>query len=88
MQITETIYASDREAWRQWLSENHASAREIWLIYYRPASGKPSIPYLHAVEEALCFGWIDGLEKKMDDERSAQRRRRSPDRFRVRWPPH
>jgi uncharacterized protein YdeI (YjbR/CyaY-like superfamily) len=73
MDITETFYASERGGWRQWLAENHATAKEIWLIYYSRESGKPSVPYIHAVEEALCFGWIDGIAKKMDDERRAQR---------------
>lgn len=73
MEITETFYASERDQWRQWLADNHATAKEIWLIYYSKASAKTSIPYLHAVEEALCFGWIDGIAKKMDAERRAQR---------------
>jgi len=73
MEITETLYAKDRNEWRQWLQENHATAKEIWLISYNRASDKPGIPYLHAVEEALCFGWIDGIQKKMDAERTAQR---------------
>jgi uncharacterized protein YdeI (YjbR/CyaY-like superfamily) len=73
MEITETFYAADRAEWRRWLMENHASAREIWLLYYTKNSGKPSIPYLHAVEEALCFGWIDGIQKKMNPDCNAQR---------------
>lgn len=73
MDITETLYVSDRAAWRQWLMENHATAAEIWLITYSKTSGKPSVPYIQAVEEALCFGWIDGIAKKMDAERTAQR---------------
>jgi len=73
MQITKTLYIKNRDEWRQWLSENHATAKEIWLISYSKDSGKRSILYLHAVEEALCFGWIDGIAKKIDDERLAQR---------------
>lgn len=73
MDITETVYVPERTAWRQWLSEHHTTAREIWLITYAKSTGRPSIPYLHAVEEALCFGWIDGIAKRMDAERSAQR---------------
>lgn len=83
MPITQTLYVTDRADWRQWLMDNHASASEIWLVYYRPASGKPRIPYLHAVEEALCFGWIDGIAKKMDEERTAQRF--TPRRPRSHW---
>lgn len=73
MQITDTLHVTDRREWRKWLSKNHATATEIWLVYYRKDSGKPRIPYADAVEEALCFGWIDGIEKKLDDESSAQR---------------
>jgi uncharacterized protein YdeI (YjbR/CyaY-like superfamily) len=73
MQITETVYFSERAQWRQWLADNHATAKEIWLVSYTRTSGKPTIPYIHAVEEALCFGWIDGIQKKMDAERRAQR---------------
>lgn len=73
MEITETFYAANREEWRKWLSENHRIKNEIWLVTYGRSSGKPSVPYLHAVEEALCFGWIDGIAKKFDSERSAQR---------------
>lgn len=73
MEITETLYVTDRAEWRRWLVDNHKTAKEIWLVYYSKESGKPRIPYLHAVEEALCFGWIDGIAKKMDAERTAQR---------------
>jgi uncharacterized protein YdeI (YjbR/CyaY-like superfamily) len=73
MQITETFYAPDRAAWRAWLAANHATAKEIWLVTYGKKSSHPSISYLHAVEEALCFGWIDGIAKKLDAERTAQR---------------
>jgi hypothetical protein len=68
-----TLYVTDRHAWREWLAANHAAAKEIWLIAYRRRSDKPSVPYLDAVEEALCFGWIDGIAKKLDAERTAQR---------------
>jgi uncharacterized protein YdeI (YjbR/CyaY-like superfamily) len=59
--------------WRTWLRKNHKTAREIWLIYYRKSSGKPRISYNDSVDEALCFGWIDSIQKKIDDERLAQR---------------
>ncbi|MBL8130345.1 MAG: YdeI/OmpD-associated family protein [Anaerolineae bacterium] len=71
--ITETLYTPDRDAWRAWLEEHHAIKQEIWLIRHRGGVSLPSIPYLHAVEEALCFGWIDGILKTMDAERNAQR---------------
>jgi uncharacterized protein YdeI (YjbR/CyaY-like superfamily) len=73
MEITKTIEITNRAEWREWLSTNHATASEIWMVYATAASGKPTIPYLHAVEEALCFGWIDGIAKKFDAERTAQR---------------
>ncbi|MEW6748992.1 MAG: YdeI/OmpD-associated family protein [Candidatus Micrarchaeota archaeon] len=73
MKIGKTLYVSDRKAWRAWLSKHHKSEREVWLVYYRMASGKPRISYNDAVEEALCFGWIDSIVKRLDDERFAQR---------------
>ncbi len=73
MQITQTLYLTQRAEWRKWLMEHHATAKEIWLISYSKTSGKPGLPYLEAVEEALCFGWIDGIAKKLDEERLAQR---------------
>lgn len=73
MNITKTLYVTDREDWRAWLEEHYRTEREIWLIFYRKESGKPRISYNDAVEEALCFGWIDSIVKKMDEERFAQR---------------
>ena len=73
MELGKTFYAANRKAWRAWLARNHAKEKGIWLIYYRKASGKPRIPYNDAVEEALCFGWIDSIMKKVDEERFAQR---------------
>ena len=69
----ETFYAKNREEWRTWLHEHHAHAKEIWLIYYRKATGKPRVSYNAAVEEAVCFGWIDSQQKGIDEERFAQR---------------
>ncbi len=73
MEITETLYVTDRNDWRAWLEKNHTTAKEIWLVYYNKKSGKPRIPYNDAVEEALCFGWIDSILKKYDEDRAAQR---------------
>jgi len=73
MQITETLYVTNRDEWRKWLSENYATKKEIWLVSYTKSANRPSILYVQAVEEALCFGWIDGIAKKMDSERTAQR---------------
>jgi len=68
----ETVYASDRQAWRQWLERNHRTSPGIWLIYYKVKSGKPSIQYSEAVKEALCFGWIDSKVKSLDEDRYQQ----------------
>jgi uncharacterized protein YdeI (YjbR/CyaY-like superfamily) len=68
----EQFYAKDRQEWREWLAKNHATAPGIWLIYYKKGSGKPRVAYADAVEEALCFGWIDSLANTLDAERSIQ----------------
>ncbi len=73
MKLGKTFYAAGREAWHAWLARNHAREKEIWLVYYRKSSGKPRIPYNDAVDEALCFGWIDSTVKKVDGEKFAQR---------------
>ena len=73
MDITETLYVTTREEWRDWLMANFNTKPEIWLISYRKHTGRPSIPYNSAVEEALCFGWIDSIRKGIDSERNAQR---------------
>lgn len=77
------MYVADRAAWRAWLAEHHRTTAAIWLITYRSPTTRPSVPYLHAVEEALCFGWIDGIAKGLDAERSAQRF--TPRRARSHW---
>jgi uncharacterized protein YdeI (YjbR/CyaY-like superfamily) len=71
--ITETLYVHRVADWRAWLRKHHKTSREIWLVYYRKDSGKPRISYNDAVDEALCFGWIDSTQKKIDAERTAQR---------------
>ncbi|WP_422354225.1 YdeI/OmpD-associated family protein [Roseivirga pacifica] len=63
-----TFYPKSRAEWRTWLSENHESAQSIWLIYYRSSSNKPSLSWSNAVDEALCFGWIDSTKKTIDKE--------------------
>ncbi|MHA2099612.1 MAG: YdeI/OmpD-associated family protein [Candidatus Kariarchaeaceae archaeon] len=73
MEITETIYTPDRKVWRKWLEQNFTSKSEIWLVYPNKKSGKPRILYNDAVEEALCFGWIDSIIKSIDENHSAQR---------------
>jgi len=63
-----TVYATSRAAWRKWLEKNHAKEKAVWLIMYKMQSGTPSVYYKEAVEEALCFGWIDSKPNKRDDK--------------------
>lgn len=83
MEIGETLYVTTPDEFRKWLEANHKSKMEIWLIQYKKASKKPSIDYVEAVEEALCFGWIDSTEKSIDAERYALRF--SPRRPKSNW---
>jgi len=73
MEITQTLYATQRHDWRNWLQEHYRSEKEIWLVFTRKGSGKPRLAYNDAVEEALCFGWIDSTVKRLDEEHFAQR---------------
>ena len=73
MDIGETLYVYDRKPWRTWLEANFQTAGEIWLVYPNKASGEPCILYNDAVEEALCFGWIDSIIKKLDEMHAVQR---------------
>lgn len=73
MDVTGIYYAATRLEWRAWLEANYDDASEIWLVSYRKRAGRPSVPYNEAVEEALCFGWIDSIRKKLDEDRYAQR---------------
>ncbi len=68
----EQFYAKDRAAWRKWLSRNHDKQQGVWLVYYKKESGKSRVPYADAVEEALCFGWIDSTMRPLDSERYMQ----------------
>jgi uncharacterized protein YdeI (YjbR/CyaY-like superfamily) len=70
----ETVIAKDRAEWRRWLAKNFARREEIWLVFYKKGTRKPAVSYDHAVEEALCFGWIDGMKKKLDEQRYAKER--------------
>ncbi len=73
MKMNNNLYVTNRNGWRTWLKKNHNSQKEVWLIYYKKHTAKPRIPYEDAVEEALCFGWIDSTVKKLDDETYAQK---------------
>jgi uncharacterized protein YdeI (YjbR/CyaY-like superfamily) len=70
MEITEKLHTTSREQWRDWLADNHSTKREIWISTTKSPDG---LQYLDAVEEALCFGWIDSTLKRLPDGRLAQR---------------
>lgn len=72
-EITEVFYPHNRKEWRAWLTENYQTKREIWLRMFRKDTGKPYIKYDDLVEECLCFGWIDGVIKRYDEESRVQR---------------
>ena len=82
MDIGETLLVSSAQEWRMWLAQHHGEKKEIWLIYYKKTSGKTGITYEESVEEALCFGWIDGAIKGIDGDtyagRFTPRRAKSP----------
>ena len=69
---TETFCPSGRKQWRVWLNKNHAKKQSVWLVCYKVKSGKPSITWSDAVDEALCFGWIDSIRKSIDHETFVQ----------------
>jgi uncharacterized protein YdeI (YjbR/CyaY-like superfamily) len=77
------VTAKDRGEWRAWLAANHEVASEIWLVYWKKGSGKPSIAWADAVEVALMHGWIDGLIKSIDESRYMQRW--TPRRPKSKW---
>jgi len=82
MEIGETLLVTTRQEWREWLAQYHRDRKEIWLIYYKKSSGKTGISYEASLEEALCFGWIDGANKGINEEiyagRFTPRRPKSP----------
>ena len=75
MEVTrlKSYYAKDRKGWRNWLIKHHAKEPGVWLIYYKKGSGKTRVSYEAAVEEALCFGWIDSIMKPIDEEKYMQK---------------
>jgi uncharacterized protein YdeI (YjbR/CyaY-like superfamily) len=82
MEVGETVLVTGLDEWREWLTQHHREYKEIWLIYFKKTSGKTGISYEESVEEALCFGWIDGVFKGIDLEtyagRFTPRRAKSP----------
>jgi len=73
MELPKPKYFRNRRLWRKWLEKNHNKKNEVWLVYYKKHTGKPSISHKEGVEEALCFGWIDSRVKRIDEERFMQR---------------
>ena len=69
----ETLFCKTRDEWRKWLINNHLSEKEIWLIYYKKHTKKATVKYNEAVEEALCFGWIDSTIKRIDENTYMQK---------------
>ncbi|RFM32384.1 YdeI/OmpD-associated family protein [Chitinophaga silvisoli] len=67
-----TFCPANRQEWRQWLQEHHASARSVWLVYYKKQANRPTLSWSEAVDEALCFGWIDSTARTIDEEKFMQ----------------
>ncbi len=73
MELGSTVYVTNREGFRNWLEKNGLSAREIWLVVFKVASGIQTLTYEEALEEAVCFGWIDSQKRSIDIEKYALR---------------
>jgi uncharacterized protein YdeI (YjbR/CyaY-like superfamily) len=73
MKMGRPLQVKDREGWRAWLEENHAAEKEVWLVLNKKHVAGPGICYEDAVEEAICFGWIDGILKRIDDRKHVLR---------------
>jgi len=73
MEVTKKVYMRTRTDWRNWLKKNYKSEKEIWLVFQNKSSSKTGITYEVAVEEALCFGWIDSIVKKTEKDSRVQR---------------
>ncbi|HEX3126079.1 MAG TPA: YdeI/OmpD-associated family protein [Thermoanaerobaculia bacterium] len=78
-----TLHVTNREDWRAWLAGHYDTETEVWLVFAKQHTGKPRVSYDDAVEEALCYGWIDSIVKKIDDDHYAQKF--TPRTDRTRW---
>jgi uncharacterized protein YdeI (YjbR/CyaY-like superfamily) len=85
MKPVNPIRMRSRQAWRRWLERHHEKAADVWIVYHKAHTGLPTVSYVEAVEEALCFGWIDGQAQRLDDDSWCQRF--SPRRKGSRWSP-
>ena len=72
-ELRRAFFAPDRHVWRDWLARHHACATEVWLLLFKKHTGRRCVSMVEAVEEALCFGWIDGKLRRVDDERHVLR---------------
>ena len=68
-----TLDVRTRAAWHAWLEKHHGSATEIWLVFHKQHTGAPGVGYEDSIEEALCFGWVDSLVRRLDDDRYARK---------------
>jgi uncharacterized protein YdeI (YjbR/CyaY-like superfamily) len=76
------VYVKNRYEWRDWLLKNHDKEKDVWLVYYKKETGRPTLKYDDSVEEALCFGWIDSIIKKVDEEKYVRKfTPRKPDSY-------
>lgn len=78
-----TLHVRTLEQWREWLADHHASQPEVWVIFHKRHTGVASLEYRDALDEALCFGWVDSLVKRLDDQRFV--RKFTPRRAGSRW---
>jgi len=69
MDPAKALFFKNRSEWRDWLENNHSEEKEAWLVHYKKSSGKTHLSHSDGVEEAICFGWIDGILKKVDEEK-------------------
>lgn len=83
MDIGQTLYVDSRQKWRKWLQKNYKFEKEIWVVFPRKHTGQPCMAYNDAVEEALCYGWIDSIRKSLDNDHTVQRF--SPRKAKSNW---
>ncbi|MBR9702602.1 hypothetical protein GOV10_01070 [Candidatus Woesearchaeota archaeon] len=85
MNTSSIFFATNRKEWRAWLKKNHAKEKEVWLVYYKKHTDKLSVTYRESLEEALCFGWIDGIKRSLSEEEYTHRF--TPRREKSKWSP-
>jgi uncharacterized protein YdeI (YjbR/CyaY-like superfamily) len=69
----DTLDVRTRAAWREWLKTHHRTSSGIWLVFHKQHTGTPCLDYVYSIEEALCFGWVDSLVRRLDDDRFARK---------------